>query len=188
VVSHQEVLALFEAIRSIKYRALIATAYASGMRISEVCRVRCQGDIDSERMLIHIRTAKGQKDRYVMLSERLLVLLREYWRQSRPQGIYLFPGKDPDRPITAASVYRVFNTAVRDAGFSKDLTFHCLRHSFATHLLEEGTGLRVIQALLGHASIRTTCRYTRVSADLIGRTKSPLDVILDASNSNKDLS
>ncbi|MFC1833496.1 tyrosine-type recombinase/integrase [Thermodesulfobacteriota bacterium] len=186
VLSHDEVLALFEAVRSIKYRAIIATAYATGMRISEVCRLRCRGDIDSERMLIHIRSAKGQKDRDVMLSERLLILLKEYWRASRPQGIYLFPGKIPDKPISAASVYRVFNSAVQDAGLTKDTTFHCLRHSFATHLLEEGTGLRVIQALLGHASIRTTCRYTRVSSDLIGRTRSPLDSI-DIS-SKQDLS
>jgi integrase/recombinase XerD len=187
VLSHQEVLALFEAIRSIKYRAIIATAYAAGLRISEVCRLRSRGDIDSKRMLIHIRSAKGQKDRYVMLSERLLTLLREYWRASRPEGAYLFPGRTADKPITAASVYRVFSDAVQDAGLTKDITFHCLRHSFATHLLEEGTGLRVIQALLGHASIRTTCRYTRVSADLIGRTRSPLDVIGSLSE-NKDLS
>jgi integrase/recombinase XerD len=186
VLSHQEVLLLFEAIRSIKYRAIIATAYAAGMRISEVCRL-LQADIDSQRMLIHIRSAKGKKDRYVMLSERLVILLRQYWRESRPEGVYLFPGKSPDQPITAASVYRAFNAAVQDAGLTKDLTFHSLRHSFATHLLEEGTGLRVIQALLGHASIRTTCRYTRVSADLIGRTKSPLDVIDVSGSSNKHL-
>ncbi|MGA2225703.1 MAG: site-specific integrase [Syntrophobacteraceae bacterium] len=186
VLSHHEVLLLFEAIRSIKYRGIVATAYAAGMRISEVCRLQGQGDIDSERMLIHIRSAKGQKDRFVMLSERLLILLREYWRELRPQGLYLFPGKNPDQPITTASVYRVFNAAVQDAGIKKDLTFHSLRHSFATHLLEGGTGLRVIQALLGHASIRTTCRYTRVSADLIGRTKSPLDLIDVSCSSNKN--
>ncbi len=186
VLSHHEVFLLFEAIRSIKYRAIIVTAYAAGMRISEVCRLG-QADIDSQRMLIHIRSAKGQKDRYVMLSERLLILLREYWRGSRPEGVYLFPGKKPDQPITAASVYRVFNAAVQAAGLTKDLTFHSLRHSFATHLLEEGPGLRVIQALLGHASIRTACRYTRVGADLIGRTKSPLDLIDVSCSSNKDL-
>ena len=175
VLSRQELLALFQAVRSIKYRAIIVTAYATGMRISEVCRLRSQGDIDSERMLIHIRSAKGQKDRYVMLSKQLVILLHEYQKHVPPQGIYLFPGKSPDKPITPASVYRVFNSAARHAELPKDVTFHCLRHSFATHLLEDGTGLRVIQALLGHASIRTTCRYTRVSADLIGRCKSPLD-------------
>ncbi len=185
VFSRNEVLALFEAVRSIKYRAIIVTAYATGMRISEVLRLRSRGDIDSQRKVIHIRSAKGQIDRYVMLSERLVIVLREYWRHSHPQGIYLFPGKTPAKPIAAASVYRVFNRAVKEAGLTKNITFHCLRHSFATHLLEDGTGLRIIQALLGHASIRTTCRYTRVSADLIGRYRSPLDTLERRTNKDK---
>lgn len=177
VLSHDEVVAILHAVRSIKYKAIIATAYATGMRISEVCRIRCPEDIDSTRMLIHVRNAKGAKDRYVTLGPRLHLLLRQYWKLVRPQGAYLFPGKNPDQPISAASVCRTFKKAVTAAGISKSVSFHTLRHSFATHLMEAGEDLRVIQALLGHGSIRTTSRYTHISADLIGRIKSPLDLI-----------
>lgn len=177
ILSAQEVLALFDAIESVKYRAIMATAYASGMRISEVCNLHCRGDIDSQRMLIHIRSGKGAKDRYVMLSEHLLTFLREYFRQVRPSGIYLFPGQDPNQPISPSAVRSVFNKAVRSLGTPKHITPHCLRHAFATHLLEAGTDIRVIQVLLGHSSIRTTTRYTRVSNAHIGKTRSPLDLI-----------
>ena len=175
VLTKEEVLALLDQIRSLKHRAIITTAYAAGMRISEVCRLRVLADIDSERMLINIRGGKGGKDRWVMLSDRLLTLLREYWKQTRPAGPFLFPGQNPDRPISPSSVREVFKKAVRAAGISRPVTFHTLRHSFATHLLESGTDLRVIQALLGHGSIRTTTRYTHVSTRLIRLTKSPLD-------------
>jgi site-specific recombinase XerD len=178
IFSPEEILALFEALESIKYRAIVATAYASGMRISEVCRLRCEGDIDSERMLIHVRNGKGAKDRYVMLSQQLLTFLRQYYTQVRPSGIYLFPGKDPDQPISPSSVRKVFKKAMRKVGTAKHITFHSLRHSFATHLHEAGTDLRVIQVLLGHSSIGTTSRYTRVSNAHIAETKSPLDLIL----------
>jgi len=177
ILSRDEVVSVFDAIESIKYRAIITTAYATGMRISEVCALNRQGDIDSERNVIHVRSGKGGKDRFVMLSQRLLLFLREYYRQVRPSGIYLFPGADPDRPISPSSVRNVFNQAVRIVGISKKITFHSLRHSFATHLLEAGTDIRLIQALLGHSSIRTTCRYTHVSTDQVSKIKSPLELL-----------
>lgn len=175
VLSQNEVLAIIDAVESPKYRTIIATAYSAGLRISEACRLRCRGDIDSDRMLIHIRQAKGGKDRYVMLSPLILELLREYWRQERPKGLYLFAGQDPDQHVTSASVYKVFQKAVGRTGLVKHVTLHTLRHSFATHLMEAHTDIRVIQALLGHSSIRTTSRYTHISAEIIAKTKSPFD-------------
>jgi integrase/recombinase XerD len=175
VLTKEEILAVLEHVRSLKHRAIITAAYAAGMRISEVCALHLRGDIDSKQMLIHIRSGKGGKDRWAMLSHRLLNLLREYWRQTRPTGPFLFPGQDPDHPISPSSVREVFKKALRESGISKPVTFHTLRHSFATHLLESGTDLRVIQALLGHVSIGTTTRYTHVSTHLIRLTRSPLD-------------
>ena len=175
VLTKEEILAVLEHVRSLKHRAIITAAYAAGMRISEVCALHVRGDIDSKQMLIHIRSGKGGKDRWAMLSDRLLNLLREYWRQTRPTGPFLFPGQDPDHPISPSSVREVFKKALRESGISKPVTFHTLRHSFATHLLESGTDLRVIQALLGHVSIGTTTRYTHVSTHLIRLTRSPLD-------------
>jgi integrase/recombinase XerD len=181
ILSPEEVLALFDAIESMKHRAIVATAYACGMRISEACNLHCRGDIDSERMFIHIRLGKGGKDRYVMLSEQLLVLLRMYYKEARPTGICLFPGEHPDQSISPSAVRAVFNKAVRKLSIPKRITPHCLRHSFATHLLEAGTDIRVIQALLGHSSIRTTTRYTHVSNAHIATVKSPLDLITQRS-------
>jgi site-specific recombinase XerD len=177
VLSLDEVAQLLDAVGSITYRAIISTAYAAGMRISEVCRLRCPEDIDSKRMVIHVRNAKGAKDRYVTLSERLLSLLQEYYRRMRPQGPYLFPGQNPDQPVSPKSVSQVFTKALNESGITKHVTLHTLRHCYATHLLEAGEDVRVIQALLGHGSIRTTTRYTHVSVDLIGRIKSPFDLI-----------
>jgi integrase/recombinase XerD len=177
VLTQDEVMAIIDAVESIKHRVIIATAYAAGLRITEACNLRCLGDIDSSRMLIHVRAGKGGKDRYVMLSERLRVMLRDYWKQVRPEGIYLFPGAQPDRPISPVSVYTVFKKALKKTGITKHVTLHTLRHCFATHLLEADTDTRVIQALLGHSSIRTTSRYTHVSARFIARTKSPFDSV-----------
>jgi site-specific recombinase XerD len=177
VLTHDEVIAIIDAIESIKYRTIVATAYAAGLRITEACGLHCRGDIDSKRRLIHVRAGKGGKDRYVMLSERLLVMLTDYWKQVRPKGLYLFPGSHPDQPITPASVYTVFKKALKKTGVTKHVTLHTLRHCFATHLLEAHTDTRVIQALLGHGSIKTTCRYTHVSGHLIARTKSPFDSV-----------
>lgn len=126
-------------------------------------------------MLIHIRQGKGGKDRYVALSPSLLTLLREYFRQARPSGPYLFPGQDPDRALRPKSVYKVFRRALKKTGITKHVTIHSLRHAYAAHLLEEHVDIRVIQALLGHSSIRATCRYTHVSGQLIARTHSPFD-------------
>ena len=177
VLTRKEVMAIIEAVESPKYKAIIATAYAAGLRITEACSLCCRGDIDSTRMLIHVRSGKGGKDRYVMLSERLLVMLRDYWKQARPKGLYRFPGQNPDRPISPASVYRVFKKALNNSGITKHVNLHTLRHCFATHLLEADTDIRVIQTLLGHGSIRTTSRYTHVGAGLIARTKSPFDSV-----------
>ncbi len=176
VLSKEEVLTIFEAIDSLKYKAIIATAYGAGLRISEVCSLRIT-DIDSKRMLIHIHSGKGKKDRYVMLGEILLELLRHYYRIVRPKGGYLFPGQKPHRPITTTSVSQVMQKVVRKVGLSKRITMDTMRHCFATHLLEAGCDLRVIQALLGHASIRTTVRYTHMTGRLLGHVCSPLDSI-----------
>lgn len=152
------------------------TAYAAGLRIGEARRLQPQ-DIDSQRMLIHVRLGKGRKDRFVMLSEQLLLLLRAYWRTVRPQGEWLFPGRKKGRPISRSTVGKALKEAAQKAGITKRVTPHLLRHSFATHLLEAGTDIRVIQVLLGHSSIRTTARYAQVSAKHIGSVKSPLDAL-----------
>jgi integrase/recombinase XerD len=186
ILTQKEVGAIIGAVESVKYRTIIASAYATGMRITEVCRLQARGDVASERMVIHIRAGKGQKDRYVTLGESLLGLLKEYWRQTRPKGLYLFPGHKPDQPITPNSVYQVFQKALKKTGIKKHVTLHTLRHCFATHLMEAHTDIRVIQALLGHNSIRTTSRYTHVSTELIGRIKSPLDSLSIEKSSPKD--
>ena len=149
-------------------------AYGGGLRVTEACRLQ-PGDIDSERMLIHVRLGKGKKDRYVMLSQRLLEVLRAYWVRVHPKGRWLFPGRKKDRPLTPSAVERATREAARAAKLRKRVTPHVLRHSFATHLLEAGTDIRVIQVLLGHSSIRTTARYTQVSQRHIGTVQSPLD-------------
>jgi integrase/recombinase XerD len=176
VLTGAEVEHLFKQIKSIKHRTILMTAYGAGLRISEACSLKT-ADIDSQRMLIHVRGGKRAKDRYVMLSERLLVMLRAYWKAVRPQGAFLFPGAILGRPISMGAVQRVLHTVVIGAGFTKRVTAHSLRHGFATHLLETGTDIRTIQRLLGHASIQTTARYTKVTERHIGRTKSPLDLL-----------
>jgi len=176
ILTGEEVERLFREIRSLKHRAILMTAYGAGLRISEACSL-ATSDLDSKRMLIHVREGKGSKDRYVMLSERLLDVLRVYFRTARPQEPYLFYGDIPGRPITPDAVQRVLRKAVLACGFTKRVTPHTLRHGFATHLLEAGVDIRTIQRLLGHASIQTTARYTKVTERHIGRTKSPLDLI-----------
>jgi site-specific recombinase XerD len=176
ILSGGEVERLLAAVRSLKHRALLMTAYGAGLRISEACTLEV-GDIDSKRMFIHVREGKRGKDRYVMLSPKLLDALRLHWRRSRPRGRYLFPGGFPGAPISASAVHRVLKKAVADAGLTKRVTFHSLRHGFATHLLETGADIRTIQKLLGHSSIQTTARYTAVTKQHIGRTRSPLDLL-----------
>jgi integrase/recombinase XerD len=180
ILSPEEVLRIFGAIRSVKHKAIIATAYAAGLRISEVCGLRI-ADIDSQRMRIHVRAGKGKKDRYVMLAESLLDLLRQYYQKARPKGEYLFPGHNPQRPICTTVVSQVLRKVVRQTGLSKKISMHTLRHCFATHLLEQGTDIRIIQVLLGHSSIRTTLRYTHVTDPLVQKLVSPLDLIQPAS-------
>jgi integrase/recombinase XerD len=173
VLSPDELTRFFAAIASLKYRAVLMTAYAAGLRVSEVAALRVE-DIDSHRMVIRVQQGKGRKDRYVMLSPKLLELLRTYWKAARPRT-WLFPGRDPNRPITASAVIKACRRARRAAGLEKRVTVHTLRHSFATHLLEAGTDLRTIQVLLGHHSPRTTARYTHVSPAAVRSTTSPFD-------------
>jgi len=173
VLSLAEVERLLGAIAAIKYRAIITTAYGAGLRITEACSLKV-GDIDSARGLIHIRDGKRGRDRYVMLATTLLTGLREYWKLVRPPGPFLFPGHGRDF-ISPGAVGQALMRAVATAKIKKHVSPHTLRHSFATHLLEAGESIRVIQALLGHSSIRTTARYTQVSATHIALTESPLD-------------
>jgi integrase/recombinase XerD len=173
VLSLDEVARLFAAIGNLKHRAILMTAYAAGLRLSEVAALRVE-DIDSRRMVIRVRQGKGHKDREVMLSPRLLDLLRRYWLAFQPRG-YLFPGGHPDRPISHSAVQRICKAAVRASGLTKHISPHSLRHSFATHLLEAGADVRTIQVLLGHSELRTTARYTHVSSARLHGTSSPLD-------------
>jgi site-specific recombinase XerD len=176
VLSGTEVEAVLSAITSITYRAVLMTTYGAGLRISETCRLWI-ADIDSKRMLIHIRDGKGGKQRYTMLCRRLLDVLRAYFKQVRPGGDYLFPGQKPGSYLCDSSVRKVLHQAIEDCSIDKRVTPHVLRHSFATHLLDTGTDIRTIQVLLGHSSIQTTQVYTQVSPQHISRVKSPLDLL-----------
>jgi site-specific recombinase XerD len=173
VLTQDEVKRFLEATPDVLYKAAFTTIYAAGLRVSEVAALKI-GDIDSGRMVIHVRQGKGRKDRYVMLSEQLLALLRVYWKHARPRE-WLFPGPDPTRPITVRSLQRACRHAAHGAGLDKTVTVHTLRHSFATHLLEQGVDIRVIQDLLGHRHITATSRYARVAINMIKQTQSPLD-------------
>ncbi|MGI8785884.1 MAG: tyrosine-type recombinase/integrase [Acidobacteriota bacterium] len=173
VLSPGEVTRFLDAVTNLKHRAILMTAYAAGLRTSEVIQLRV-GDIDSQRMVIHIRQGKGHKDRYVMLSPKLLESLRAYWKVVRTKE-WLFPGSQLSHPIEISSVQRAARRAGLEAGLHKRVTVRALRHSFATHLLEAGADVRTIQVLLGHRSLQTTARYTHVSARTICATPSPLD-------------
>jgi integrase/recombinase XerD len=173
VLSPDEVSRFFENVHNLKHRAILMTAYAAGLRVSEVTSLRVS-DIDSQRMVLRIEQGKGRKDRYVMLSSNLLDLLRAYWKVARPKDL-LFPGRNPDHPITREAIYQVCLQATKAAGLNKKVTVRALRHCFATHLLEAGANIRVIQMLLGHRSLRTTARYTHVSTATFCSTVSPLD-------------
>jgi len=176
VLSGSEVWELLQAVQAVKYRAILTSMYAGGLRISEACRMR-PDDIDSKRMVIRIPQGKGGADRYTLLSDRFLRDLRDYWRRTRPGNGWMFPGRAKTDHLCTESVRKVFRKAVVAAGIKKAVTPHVLRHSFATHLLECGTDVTVIQALLGHNSLRATEVYTHVSVDLIARTRSPLDLL-----------
>jgi site-specific recombinase XerD len=162
VLSVEEVARLLASVPGpgLKYRAALGISYGAGLRASEVCNLRVQ-DIDSQRMLIHVDQGKGSKDRQAMLSPSLLDVLRQYWRESRPEG-WLFPGKPKISPLSPRQLNRSFMAAKDMAGITKPATLHTLRHSFATHLLEANTDVRIIQVLLGHAKLSTTARYAHV--------------------------
>lgn len=179
VLSFAEVQRFFAAVHSFKHRTLLMTAYGAGLRISEAVRLRVS-DIDSQRMVLRVVQGKGKKDRQTLLSPVLLAALRHYWWAARPVD-YLFPGRLRIRPVAVGTVQRVCREAQAEAGLDKEVTPHTLRHSFATHLLEAGTELRVIQELLGHASPRTTAIYSHVSTRLIQSTRSPLDLMQEQS-------
>jgi site-specific recombinase XerD len=173
VLSGEEIVRFLEAVPGLRNRVALTTAYGAGLRVGEVVRLQ-PAAIDSSRMLIRIAQGKGAKDRYVMLSPQLLQILRTYWRLARP-GKWLFPGHDPAAPVSIATLQEACRQAARQAELSKPVTVHTLRHSFATHLLEAGTDIRIIQVLLGHARLSTTARYTQVATHLISDTTSPLD-------------
>lgn len=173
VLNADEVVRFLEAVPSLKTRAVLTTAYAAGLRASEAVGLKI-ADIDSVRMVIRVEHGKGGKDRTVMLSAQLLRILRTYWRLARPRH-WLFPGRDETKPIDVQVLHSACRSARTAAGIDKRVTVHTLRHSFATHLLENGTDIRIIQVLLGHANLSSTARYTRVSNGLIGKTQSPLD-------------
>jgi integrase/recombinase XerD len=175
VLSPEEVARLLEAAPGpgLKYKAALSAAYACGLRVSEAVALKVS-DIDSKRMLIRIEQGKGHKDRYVMLSPHLLELLRAWWKQAQPRG-WLFPGRDPVLPITTRQFTRACHEAAEAAGIKKRVSPHTLRHSFATHLLEQDVDIRVIQTLLGHVKLDTTARYTQIATKVICDVMSPLD-------------
>jgi integrase/recombinase XerD len=179
VLSRGEVLRLLQAISNPKHRALLMVTYSAGLRLSEAVGLRVP-DIDSERRLIRVRGGKGAKDRYTTLSDVTLATLRAYWRHARPRD-WLFPGQRQGRHLSPRSVQHIVAAARTRAGISKPISVHTLRHSFATHLLEDGTDLRYVQELLGHSRPETTMIYTHVTRKDLARIRSPLDNIVDVS-------
>ena len=173
VLSRDEVARLLSSMTRLKSRAIATTLYAAGLRAGEVARLQ-PADIDSDRMVIRVRNGKGQKDRYVMLSPTLLFLLRKYWKAARPDT-WLFTGKNRSEPIQRNTISRIVSDAAEAAGLEKRVTAHTLRHSFATHLLEDGVNLRTIQTLLGHGSLTTTAIYTHVCPRQAASLTSPLE-------------
>ena len=173
VLSAEEVALFFDYVPSLRYRAAFMTAYGAGLRVSEVVALKV-ADIDSQRTVLRVEQGKRNKDRYAMLPQRLLEVLRIWWRAARPP-VWMFPGWRAGRHMNAGALQLACREAAQRAGLTKRVTVHTLRHSFATHLLEQGSDIRVIQALLGHSNIQTTAHYTGVSARLISQTRSPLD-------------
>lgn len=173
VLSRDEIHKLFSAIQNLKHRTILMTIYGGGLRISEAAHLK-PTDIDSKNMQIRIRQGKGNSDRYTLLSKKNLTFLRDYWRSYRP-SLWLFEGSTPDKPINPHSIQKFFHKAIKKAGILKPATVHSLRHSFATHLLEDGVNIRIIQQLLGHSNIHTTCRYLHLVNLKAFRVSSPLD-------------
>jgi integrase/recombinase XerD len=183
VISPDETKRLLAVASSLKARVLLSLGYGCGLRASEVVRLKVK-HIDSAQKIIRVEQSKGRKDRNVMLSPKTLDLLRQWWKARRDhdattplQERWLFPGRRPGKPMTTRQLSRLFHEAADAAGIKKNVTLHALRHSFATHLLERGTDIRVIQALLGHDKLDTTARYTRVATGMIANVESPLDLL-----------
>jgi integrase/recombinase XerD len=174
ILSREEVAAFLEAVPIRRDRVALTTAYATGLRASEVVGLRNQ-DIDSSRTVIHVAKGKGGKQRYVMLSPKLLGMLRAYWDIERPHRPWLFPGRSGEKPLDPSTLNAACAAAVSATGISKRATLHSLRHAFATHLHEQGTDIRIIQALLGHSQLSTTARYVNVSTSTIAAAQSPLE-------------
>jgi site-specific recombinase XerD len=175
ILSTQEMSSFLSVLKNVKHRAILMTMYGAGLRVSEVAHLKVT-DIDSARMVIRVEQGKRRKDRYVMLPSPLLVLLREYWREYNP-ATWLFPGDDPDRPIRPRSIHNICQHAQKKAKIRKKVCPRSLRHAFATHLLEGGTNLRVIQLLLGHRSLTSTAIYSHVAKNYLSETLSPLDAL-----------
>lgn len=176
ILSKNEISKLLKAVKNLKHKAILYLVYSAGLRVGEVVKLK-PTDIDSDRMLIHIIQGKGKKDRYTILSETALSILRQYVKVYKPEH-WLFPGQHPDKHLTERSVQKVFDNARIDAKIRKDVSVHNLRHSFATHLLEGGVNLRYIQELLGHSSSKTTEIYTHVTQKNLSNIISPLDTIM----------
>lgn len=174
-LSRSEIVRLLEATRNTKHRVLLMTAYGGGLRVSELVHLQPR-DIHSERMLIRVREGKGRKERYTLLSSRLLEELRAYWRQYRPQR-WLFSNKDGSRPLPVGTAQKVFYTAKQRAGIEHGHGIHSLRHSFGTHLMEAGVPLPTIQRLMGHAALSTTAKYLHVTRKHLDNIRSPLDLL-----------
>ncbi len=175
ILSREEVMHFLDSIVNLEQRVILMTAYAAGLRVSEATHLKVT-DIDSQRMMLRVDQGKGRKDRYVMLSPRLIEELRAYWRAVRPT-LWLFPGDFPGKPITRSAVQQACQRARRASGIKKPITPHSLRHAFATHLLEGGTDVRTIQLLLGHRSLATTSRYLKVATTTVCATISPFDLL-----------
>jgi site-specific recombinase XerD len=173
ILSPEEVSAIFDACGNLKHKTLLMTSYSGGLRLGETLGL-IPSDIDSSRMMIRVEQGKGRKDRYVMLSPTLLSQLRTYWKAFRPVR-WLFEGRKPAHPLAPSTAEKVFTASAGRAGIRKGVSFHSLRHAFATHLLEGGTNIRVIQALLGHQCLTTTQVYTHVAKTYVNLTASPLD-------------
>ena len=173
VLSQEEVVHFFQAVHSLKYQAIFRSIYAAGLRVSEVANLKVT-DIDSQRMTIRVEQGKWRRDRFVMLSPRLLEILRKYWKAAR-SSVWLFPGQVKDQPISPTTISMVCRKISLELKLSKRISPHILRHSFATHLLENGVDLRKIQVLLGHRNPSSTARYTHIAVHNVQRTASPLD-------------
>ena len=173
VLDADEIVRFLESVTGLRNRVALTTSYAAGLRIGEVARLKAAA-IDSKRKLIHVENGKGGKDRYAMLSPRLLDILRAYWHRARP-GLWLFPGQEPGGHVSTGALQSACRMARQRARIGKPVTAHTLRHSFATHLLESGTDIRVIQVLLGHVDLASTARYAQVATNVISGTPSPFD-------------